>query len=260
MRVCRGVRGLPRCSPSLPSLYRERYATLSPTPEDWAFLLDNRKLFYKAAARVFGRNIRWFTGNDILNSAALPVMAALRDWTSAGKASKETLAFVYARNHFTQASRDLYLCRGGPGLSRHRPPVHLGDYTLVEEAPRGSTVTQPAKQQEDAACLARVATLVDKIDPRQRDILLSYLGITEHKTIETMARERGLSTERISQLVEKAVEELRELYGYTGFRPIRPLPPRPWGPRKMTKERAVQVRKYQETWKAKKREREGVKE
>ena len=56
-----------------------------------------------------------------------------------------------------------------------------------------------------------VLSLVDALDPREKEIVSDYYGLfgNEEKTLEEIGKERGLTKERIRQITEKALKKMR---------------------------------------------------
>lgn len=193
MRVCYGVDGLPRCTPSLPFVDRSSHAALSPTPEDWAYVFANRNLFLEAAARVFTWRMRYFTKADLLHAMAPAILAGLRSWEPDRGASKSTRAYNAARYQCLAMLGDMYPYRSGPKRSRMRPPVAIGEYSLVEKYP----------PEPDAAKDEELLALLPRLKPRESGMLTAYYGLDGKPplSMKRVGEQFGITTARVRQVI-----------------------------------------------------------
>lgn len=200
MRVCYGVDGLPRCSPSLPFIDRRTYADLRPTPEDWAFLIANRKLYFSAAARVFTWRMRHFSKADLLNAMAPSILVSLRDWTPT-LSTKKAWSYKAARYHCLAMLGDMYPFRNTSRRFLSTPPVCLDTFDLRERHP-----AEPCTAKDE-----EVSTLLLQLSPREREMLIARFGLADEAPLPLarIGQIHMLTTERVRQIVNTALIKLR---------------------------------------------------
>jgi len=83
----------------------------------------------------------------------------------------------------------------------------FGDYWLVDEGLEGA----PDQAAEEHELQERLQQLLDRLTPRERQIMTLYLGLDgeEPQTLEAIGERFNLTRERIRQLKEKALEKMR---------------------------------------------------
>ena len=69
----------------------------------------------------------------------------------------------------------------------------------------------PDKFSEDKEKFIHLKEAIDSLDEREKDILLSFFGFGgKIVTLESLGKKYNVSTERIRQLKEKALKDVRD--------------------------------------------------
>ena len=72
--------------------------------------------------------------------------------------------------------------------------------------------TQPDNALEDETTTAELLQIINKLDPRSRQVIQRFYGIgAEHRTLAETAQEMGLKRERVRQIRNQAVRKLCKL-------------------------------------------------
>jgi RNA polymerase primary sigma factor len=145
---------------------------------------------------------------DEINSVAMLGVAHAAYHHDPARARFSTLAAIWIR-----AEVSLFLRQRDRDQSRSRPMLSL------EWGPndsRGATLRESLPAREEAIDLdpplpPSLAGLVAMLDDRSRQIVEGYCGVgCDPKSFSEMARERGLSRERIRQVFTCAIGQIRE--------------------------------------------------
>lgn len=96
-------------------------------------------------------------------------------------------------------------------ISREKTIADDDEAPTIADTQRDDTNPLPDKFSEDKEKFIHLKEAIDSLDEREKDIFLSFFGFGGKKvTLESLGKKYNVSTERIRQLKEKALKDVRD--------------------------------------------------
>lgn len=187
-------------------------------PSDWQWAMENINLGYSAAYRA-GAMTDW--DRDDLRQFVLICLA----WGSSryqegheSGAARSSYAWHAVYGHILQARKRCSVSpdRKAEGIIRRGRRVMLLRGWESASRPPDDLVFNPWPEWEEGDFIADDAMkCLPILRPQRRDFLVRLLGLgVPSETMEAIAKSDEVTKQRVSQVCEAAIQEIRELLGY----------------------------------------------
>lgn len=187
-------------------------------PSDWQWALENINLGFSAARRA-GALPEW--DRDDLRQFVLICLAFGSSKYQEGHesgAARTTYAWRAVYGHIIHARKRCSLSpdRKIEGAIRRGKRVMLMSGWESASRPPDDIVYDPWREWDEGDYIADDAMkCLPFLRPQRRDFLVRFLGLgVPSETMAAIAKSHRVTTQRVSQVCEAAIEEIRELLGY----------------------------------------------
>jgi len=191
------------------SEYRENDWRDEPTPEDWVWIRENRRLLIVMSRRLAPVATRNLTDSEILSVVYPFVVRSLRRWTEDGGANRATFAtgilktYWINRGHLPRRLKFFPVGSRGGSVRVPRNPVLFGDRTPEE--------VLAEKQEDDLEFRLAAMRAFRDLSDRHQSVVARYLGLFgPAETLAQIGETEGVSRERVRQLIDRGLDILRK--------------------------------------------------